>query len=202
MKKIALMLTVGVAFVATALAETSTDVLMWYLDLGDSPEDGIHSQTFTSLDFYLRSTDDPSQTISLNQYTYLNPDDVGTGNGAGTASGIDGSFAGVYHTDLAGAGNIDYTKYEFMLALYNGGSLVAWSETLFNGEPEPVLKGALDSANALYNRASGGDLNPSEIPAGATPYNFGPHMVPEPTGGLLMLVGGALLALRRKRKAM
>ena len=149
-------------------ADVSTDVLMWYLDLGDSPEEGIRTQTFDTLNFYLRSTEDPSQTISLNQFTYLDQDDVGTGQRTGTASGIDGSFAGVYHTDLAGAGNIDYTKYEFMLA--------------------------------LYNRASGGDLNPSELPPGVTPYNFGSNVVPEPTGGLLMLVGGALLSLRRKRK--
>lgn len=199
MKKMILMLMVGASFAATALAETSTDVLMWYLDLGDSSEDGIHNQTFDTLDFYLRSTDDPSDKINLTPYTYLNMDDVGTGQGAGTASGIDGSFAGVYYTDLSGAGDIDYTKYEFMMSLYSGGSLVAWSETLFNGEPDPVLKSTLETANALYNRANGGDLNPQQGPT-ATPYNFGPNVVPEPTGGLLMLVGGALLALRRKRK--
>ena len=181
-------------------ADVSTDVLMWYLDLGDSPEEGIRTQTFDTLNFYLRSTEDPSQTISLNQFTYLDQDDVGTGQRTGTASGIDGSFAGVYHTDLAGAGNIDYTKYEFMLALYNGGNLVAWSETLFNGAADSVMKSDLATANALYNRASGGDLNPSELPPGVTPYNFGSNVVPEPTGGLLMLVGGALLSLRRKRK--
>ena len=181
-------------------ADVSTDVLMWYLDLGDSNEEGIRTQTFTTLNFYLRSTEDPSQTINLTPYTYLNMDDVGTGQGTGTASGIDGSFAGVYHTDLSGAGDIDYGKYEFMMSLYNGGNLVAWSETLFNGDPDPVMKSALASANALYNRASGGDLNPSELPPGVSPYNFGSHLVPEPTGGLLMLVGGALLSLRRKRK--
>ena len=42
-------------------AEVSTDVLMWYLDLGDSKEEGIRTQTFDTLNFYLRSTEDPSR---------------------------------------------------------------------------------------------------------------------------------------------
>lgn len=35
--------------------------------------------------------------------------------------------------------------------------------------------------------------------AGAVPWNPTSYMVPEPTGGLLILIGGALLALKRKR---
>ena len=202
MKKITFMVAMVVAASATLpmrlCAETSTDVLMWYLDLGDSPEEGIHNQTFDSLNFYLRSTDDHSVTIGLNNYTYLNMDDVGTGRGTGTAAGIDGSFAGVYHTDLSGAGNIDYSKYEFMLAAYNGGNLVAWSTVLFNSNSDDHVMLA-DLAGSLYSLSNGGDLNPMPSP-GTTPFNFGEHVVPEPSSGLMMLVGGALLALRRKRK--
>ena len=202
MKKMTFMVAVAVAASAAlpmrVRAETSTDVLMWYLDLGDSPEDCIHNQTFDTLNFYLRATDDHSVTISLNNYTYLNMDDVGTGRGTGTGAGIDGNFAGVYHTDLSGAGNIDYTKYEFMLTAYNGGSLVAWSAVLFNpNSTDHVMLS--DLTGSLYNLSNGGDLNPMQSP-GATPYSFGSHVVPEPSSGLMMLVGGALLALRRKRK--
>ena len=202
MKRITFMVAVAVAAIATlpmrVSAETSTDVLMWYLDLGDSPEDCIHNQTFDTLNFYLRATDDHSVTIGLNNYTYLNMDDVGTGRGTGTAAGIDGNFAGVYHTDLSGAGNIDYSKYEFMLAAYNGGNLVAWSTVLFNSSSDDHVM-LSDLAGSLYSLSNGGDMNPMPSPGG-TPFNFGSHVVPEPSSGLMMLVGGALLALRRKRK--
>lgn len=37
------------------------------------------------------------------------------------------------------------------------------------------------------------------MPQGQVPWNPGAYSAPEPTSGLLMLIGGALLALRRKR---
>ena len=36
--------------------------------------------------------------------------------------------------------------------------------------------------------------------ASATPANFGTNPVPEPSSGLLLLMGGAMLALRRRRQ--
>ena len=36
-------------------------------------------------------------------------------------------------------------------------------------------------------------------PQGEIPWNPGPYSVPEPTSGMLILIGGALLALKRKR---
>ena len=202
MKRMTFMVAVAVVASATfpmrVCAETSTDVLMWYLDLGDSPEVCARNLTFDTLDFYLRSTDDHSITIGLNDYTYVNMDDVGTGSGAGTAAGIDGNFAGVYHTDLSGAGNIDYSKYEFMLAAYNGGNLVAWSTVLRDSSSNDHVMLA-DLAGSLYSLSNGGDLNPMPSP-GATPFSFGAYVIPEPSSGLMLLVGGALLALRRKRK--
>ena len=202
MKRMTFMVAVAVAAIAAlpmrVRAETCTDVLMWYLDLGDSEEECIHDKTFDSLNFYLRATDDHSVTIGLNDYTYLDMDDVGTGRNTGTATGIDGNFAGVYHTDLSGAGDIDYSKYEFMLAAYNGSELVAWSAVLFNPDlGDSVMLS--DLAGSLYSLTNGGDLNPMPSP-GATPFSFGAYVVPEPSSGLMMLVGGALLALRRKRK--
>ncbi len=204
MKKIMAVIAVAATAFA-AQADTSSDVLMWYLDMGDAkPETGVQGQTFDTLNFYLRAKDDGS-TIGLNQFTYVNPDQIGTGQGAGTAAGIaagGSTFAGVYHTDLSGVGNIDWTRYEFMMTLYAGGNLVAFSENHFHQLNEGVTLSTLSAEAALYARPGGSDLNPSALATTATPYNFGPHTVPEPTGGLLMLVGGALLALRRKRVVM
>ena len=204
MKKIMAVIAVAATAFA-AQADTSSDVLMWYLDMGDAkPETGVQGQTFDTLNFYLRAKDDGS-TIGLNQFTYVNPDQIGTGQGAGTAAGIaagGSTFAGVYHTDLSGVGNIDWTRYEFMMTLYAGGSVVAFSENHFHQLNEGVTYSTLTAEAAIYARPGGvSDLNPSAIPSSVVPYNFGPHIGPEPTGGLLMLVGGALLALRRRRQA-
>ena len=202
MKKMILTMSAVLMFGAFADAELSSDVLMWYIDLGDTDEAlGIRNVEFNTLDFFLRSTVDPSQTIDLTGFTHLYTSD-GASPVAGTASGIhgDAGFAGVYVTDLSGAGVIDWTTYEFMMTLKNGGDLVAWSSALFNPLTEDhVLLSSLETAKALYNRAEGGDLNPTAMPENFAPYSFGPHVVPEPTSGLLMLVGGALLALRRRR---
>lgn len=185
---------------AFADAETSSDVLMWYLNLSDSSDKEVQSiSQIDSINIFLQSTgEDRSKRIFLNQYTYVNEDDVGTGQNTGLAGGIHGTSAGTYYTDLSGAGDINYNNYEFMMTVLSGGSVVAWSSTLFKADNgTQVTKALLDDADALYARG-GGDLNPSS--AGATAYNFGQRMVPEPTSGLLMLVGGALLALRRKRE--
>lgn len=202
MKKLLLMIAMVASFIipVSIFAETSSDVLMWYINLNDSPAPEIQESTptFDTLNFFLRSTDDGS-TINLNQHTYLDPADIGTGSGSGTIDGIHGTAAGVYHTDLSGVGDINWATYEFMMTLYSGGTLVAWSQPLFDGSAEPVKLSDLSAEAALYSR-SGGDLNPQSIPAGTTPYNFGGHVVPEPTGGMLIFVGGALLALRRKCK--
>ena len=85
-----------------------------------------------------------------------------------------------------------------MRALYNGGSLVAWSAVLFDpNSDDHVMKS--DLSDALYALSNGGDLNPQQGPSSATPYNFGVNVVPEPSSGLMLLVGAAMLALRRKR---
>ena len=42
------------------------------------------------------------------------------------------------------------------------------------------------------------DQFPEALP---NPYNMASSMVPEPTSGLLLVIGGSLLALRRRRVA-
>ena len=66
--------------------------------------------------------------------------------------------------------------------------------------------GATQMANSVYdpnNQETSpgvyGNLSAAQIAAG-TSKSFGGGDVPEPTTGLLLLVGGAMLALRRKQK--
>ena len=61
-----------------------------------------------------------------------------------------------------------------------------------------VTAASIQQTGTGFGTVSGNDLTGGP---GITvkPYGFGKDVVPEPTGGLLMLVGGALLALRRMR---
>ena len=200
MKKIIWMAVAAVAFGAFA---SDTDVLMWYLNLADSPDAGTAAETtFDTLNFYMVASDDPNRTPvqNLNSRTYSNIGDLQNGENAGIpASSIqDGFMTGNFYTDLSG---ITMDGYEFMMTLYSGGDLVAWTKWLYNDHldtAEHVTAASIQATGTGFGTVSGGDL------AGGTgfsvsPYGFGKDVVPEPTGGLLMLVGGALLALRRRK---
>jgi len=90
----------------------------------------------------------------------------------------DGS-TGSFFSNLGG--KEDWAGYSFIAEAYNADGLVGMSDS--------VLFGDLVDAYALYT-----DMGT------ATPYSFKiTTAVPEPTSGLLLLLGVAGLALRRKR---
>ena len=202
MKKILVTAMCAAAFGLAAQA-AGTDVLMWYLNLEDSPDAGTASSTtFDSINFYMVKSDDMSRTpvVSLNERTYHGIDNLQDQNAGIPSSSIQyGAYAGDFYTDLSGIDNL--SQYEFMMTLYNGGDLVAWTAWLYNDNlaVNDPLRASLAQVNAsLYTTQGGEDLNPVAL-GNMTPYNFGKNVVPEPTGGLLMLVGASLLALRRRR---
>lgn len=91
--------------------------------------------------------------------------------------------------DLSGvSGTITSFAVEFFN--YSGGSLslLGWTESI---TPDELLaQGKIaDFRDPKYPQASYDIWSPKEFAA-----------VPEPTGGLLLLIGGALLALRRKQR--
>ncbi len=62
------------------------------------------------------------------------------------------------------------------------------------------MKGSVyDPANQETTPGSNTSLSPSSITSSGNSFSGGGGDVPEPTSGLLLLVGGALLGLRRKR---
>ena len=68
---------------------------------------------------------------------------------------------------------------------------------LYNGDTWLAESGKL-TYTQLFNNGSifTGGLQPANI----TPANFGSYAVPEPTSGLLFLIGGMLLGLKRRRQ--
>ncbi len=96
---------------------------------------------------------------------------------------LDGIVAGAVPTlsDLKGYGS---SQYSFYVELYNtAGDSVHKTQTV--------------SYNSLLSSgyiSTGGVLTPTVLARG-----FNGASVPEPTSGVLLLVGGALLALRRRR---
>ena len=175
--------------------ETSSDVLVWFIDTADAV-DGKNS-TFDEIRFWAVDPNNNNEKVyGLGGLTYWdqeaaqNHDASGLAgsNGASTApsggASIDGfgdTVAGAYYTDISG---LD-TGLAFLMELYNGGNRVNWML-------QPVTRRALDQVIVSIS-----DLNLEEVPTG---YNFASTMVPEPSSGLLLFIGGPLLALRRRRR--
>lgn len=109
------------------------------------------------------------------------PDDYLTLYGGGAVDGATALGAGSTEPVYVGLGN--YSSTDSILF-----------ELWFEAPEGSWERGAYHSANISELSAHiGSSTNPS-----ATPYKVS-FVVPEPTGGLLVLLGAAVLALRRKR---
>ena len=183
-------------------ANISTDVLVWDIDLYNSPAEELAGKNtgFSSISSFVLQGN--GNTIDLSGYTYGNNSLSGK---PGLSSGITSDtaeygYTGLYYTNIGqavtdyGITEDQYGAYEFLMQVSNNeGNLVAWSAHLFNPAADPLTLTALSSTLVDI-----GDIkNPSMI----TTFNFGTNLVPEPTSGLLMMLGAGLLALRRRRRA-
>ena len=121
--------------------------------------------------------------------TLLDPDGVTFASDlGGGANGVDGTYAGSTSTafDMSFfAGEPDAWSFYVELVNSEGRSWVTGSATYSDLYSQGYI--ALDDGFATPVYAMGG-------------YNFG-AAVPEPSGGLLLLVGASLLALRRRNRA-
>lgn len=157
---------------AAMVASAEDNFLYWMVDVGDSPEYTFNYATIKAKD----ASGNESDYLGL--YGQDRADEIGprlyASNGAGTTTG-GGAFAGL--------GNYGVNS-KFLFELWTADS------------PNPVgWTGWIDYESIANNIFAAGDMS------GALPFTVGSTMlVPEPTGGLLTLLGLAVLALRRKQK--
>ena len=184
---------------ATLLAvadERSTDVLVWYVDT-EKAVSGAKNATFDTIKFWAVDAND--QRWGLGGLTYTRPEDLKAaryndlgpaptlGSGETISLGANDTAAtGNYYTDLSGF-NFD-NGYTYLMELYRNGTAAAWMTTSL------ALKDILSAITSLNKLTD--DFN--QFDDSTLAINLGNGMVPEPTSGLLLLVGGALLALRRR----
>ena len=181
------------ALAGTAWAETSADVLIWDINTKEDKAsyDGA-TRNFDTIKFWAINTENKQET-DLTQYTYIGPEYLLANNAEGLAgsggeiAGDGTTSAGTFYTDMSAFKE----GYTFMAELYLGGTTVdrmltplTWSQFM-----DAVVSGLTQDRL---------DQFPNSLPK---PYNMASTMVPEPTSGLLLVIGGALLALRRRRVA-
>jgi len=186
MKK-SLMVILAAALTGAAWAgDTSADVLVWYLD---TEEDVWTSGAeFDMIKFWAVDANDTR--IDLAGKTYEDPNSLFAGTpaaGSGDTITLETSdtMFGTYYTNLSGY----ESGYSFWMELYLGDSRV-----------DHMLKPVAweNFQDYVISASSINDFNLSADPGA---YNFASSMIPEPSSGLLFLMGGALLALRRRRVA-
>ena len=182
MKKI-LVVAAAVALATFARA----DMLYWQVN-SEAPEasDYSYAKVLYAND-YVRND---SQVLT----SYINGEtSVGTDPAKGVIDATGGLFA-----DLSNVSGItDWTGYQFVVELYGeGGQVLANSgwKTFSN----------LSDAHAIIEEAAGFSNNWQTMQALGSysgGWSAGAAPVPEPTSGLLVLIGAALVGLRRKKVA-
>ncbi len=188
MKK-SLMVILAAALTGAAWAgDTSADVLVWYLDTEEDMENT--GAEFDTIKFWAVDVNDSNHTIDLAERTYVLNSGAAAGSGdtilLSDAGGEPTSIWGDYYTNLSGL----ETGYSFWMELYLG-------DTKVDRMLKPVTWDQFQG-HMIASSGIGEDFN---LPDSVELYNFASTMVPEPTSGLLLLIGGALLALRRRRVA-
>ena len=132
--------------------------------------------------------DEAKLFVSENGYNYGSTHDA-----LDTVSAADMADLGFVMTDLQGYGS---SAYSFYVELYNSETLVGKSYVKLDAPQQGATPyNTLSSANAIYD---GNLMNPT-----ASAYTFSSFttsdVIPEPSSGLMMLLGMIALGLKRKK---
>ena len=177
MKKLLILLSVA----ALALPSTAgeNDYLLYWLVSDDYVTDNMGGVTFQGAELYANVSGAETQ-ISLGSYF------------SSSESGLsDLSEVPVQIADLASLASSEILSFYIEFQTYNGG---VWNTI---GKSETMTIGYAQALSAITDYRSG--KTPSNYSQALSPSSF--YVVPEPTSGLMLLVGLASLALKRRRQS-
>lgn len=160
--------------IAASAMVASAGTLYWQVE-GENAGD-----TFDSATLYVSQNSDGSSATALATASSAN----------GTLyTDEDGTYSDMMQTDISDYSGSNPAYYFFVeMANYNGatdpkrGQVYTYQNLVDSGY---VATSPFDSNSAI---------------AAAQGFNMGASAVPEPTSGMLLLIGGSLLALRRRRR--
>ena len=121
---------------------------------------------------------------------YANILDGDGGTVIGNLVSADDAMSDVQYADISGYQTSSYKFVVEMLSLNTDGETPTWERGWTSGTPMTYAQ-----------LVDGGYVSQGGISAGSVNSWTSSVTIPEPTSGLLLLVGGSLLALRRKRRA-
>ncbi len=182
---------IGLAAIALSLGVQAA-VVNWKLTTGGTTYAGMNVYAFTAADLATTSALDACKSTTASDWTtFFATGDKGTASGSGNRLAAGASTSGI-----ASGENLTFVIVDGSVAEGSNYYVFSPVEIPAANVYEPPASGAEWNSLKAANLTLAGS---GKFTAGSTPTP-GPDPLPEPTSGLLLLVGGAMLALRRKQK--
>lgn len=178
-----------IAIGITMATFANADVLYWQVNDTDLETAGVSDYSYAKI---LYTADSGANKVALTSYL---SDGVTSAGDSPTKSILDTT---ALYADLSGMTGGSSTTYQFVIELYG-----ADNKAIANSGWQTWA--SLEQANAIIDSQVGFNSNWSSMQAlgssSASSWSKGAASVPEPTSGLLVLIGAALVGLRRKKVA-
>jgi len=166
---------IALCAVLACAGSVSASTLFWQVDTADAGQNGYAGST---------GTDAGAKYAILYATDNLNYSTQGADTKYAVAAYQLGESKSTYVTDLGAYGT---SAYSFFVELVNNSGDTIYTQ--YTSSYDTLVSSGYVSSSAL------------SVPTGAGSGGYNGASVPEPTSGMLLLMGASLLALRRRRQA-